>query len=72
MGQLRNVPGIGFVGQPAIVGTVDDVGRMLETYRNRGLTHMSFGLSTYVPDPVKKRRSMELFAKELLPELKKW
>jgi hypothetical protein len=25
-----------------------------------------------VPDPVKKRRSMEVFAKELLPEMKTW
>ena len=40
--------------------------------RGKGLTHLSFGLSTYVPDPVKKRRSMELFAKELLPEVKTW
>ena len=44
----------------------------LEAYRGKALTHLSFGLSTYIPDPVKKRRSMELFAKALLPEVKAW
>ena len=58
--------------QALLIGTVDDVARGLEAYRGQGLTHLSFGLSTYVPDPVKKRRSMELFAKELLPEVKTW
>ena len=58
--------------QTLLIGTVDDVARGLEAYRGQGLTHLSFGLSTYVPDPVKKRRSMELFAKELLPEVKTW
>jgi alkanesulfonate monooxygenase SsuD/methylene tetrahydromethanopterin reductase-like flavin-dependent oxidoreductase (luciferase family) len=43
-----------------------------ERGRGKGLTHLSFGLSTYVPDPVKKRRAMEVFAKELLPEVKTW
>jgi len=52
--------------------TADDVARGLQAYRGKGLTHLSFGLSTYVPDPVKKRRSMEVSAKELLPEVKTW
>jgi alkanesulfonate monooxygenase SsuD/methylene tetrahydromethanopterin reductase-like flavin-dependent oxidoreductase (luciferase family) len=58
--------------QALLIGTVDEVARGLEAYRGKGLTHLSFGLSTYVPDPVKKRRSMELFAKTLLPEMKLW
>jgi len=58
--------------QALLIGTVDDVARGLQAYRGKGLTHLSFGLSTYVPDPVKKRRSMEVFAKELLPEVKTW
>jgi alkanesulfonate monooxygenase SsuD/methylene tetrahydromethanopterin reductase-like flavin-dependent oxidoreductase (luciferase family) len=58
--------------QALLIGTVEDVARGLQAYRGQGLTHLSFGLSTYVPDPVKKRRSMEVFAKELLPEVKTW
>jgi alkanesulfonate monooxygenase SsuD/methylene tetrahydromethanopterin reductase-like flavin-dependent oxidoreductase (luciferase family) len=66
------VPGIGHGGTPFIVGTPEEVMRMLEAYRDRGLTHLSLNFHQPGQDSGTVRRSMHLFAKELMPAIKAW
>jgi alkanesulfonate monooxygenase SsuD/methylene tetrahydromethanopterin reductase-like flavin-dependent oxidoreductase (luciferase family) len=72
VGQFRDVPGIGHGGQPFMIGTPDAVMRMLEAYRLRRLTHLSLNFHQPGQDAATVCRSMKLFAKELLPEIRKW
>ena len=72
VGEFRQVPRIGHGGQPFAVGTPDDVMRMLEDYRGRQLTHLSLNLHQPGQDSASVRRSMQLFARELMPALKAW
>ena len=46
--------------------------RMLEAYRLRQLTHLSLNFHQPGQDTATVGRSMKLFAKELLPEIRKW
>ena len=57
--------------QALLIGAVDDVARGLRAYRGKGCVPV-FGAFDLCAGPVKKRRSMEVFAKELLPEKKTW
>src|SRR5207249_3290478 len=59
-------------GQPFAVGTPDEVMRSLEAYRGRQLTHLSLNLHQPGQDSASVRRSMRLFARELMPVLKAW
>ena len=72
VGEFRNVPGIGHRGTPFVVGTPDEVGRALETYRDKRLTHLS--LNFHQPGMATKavRCSMTMFARELMPSVKTW
>lgn len=72
VGGLRQVPGIGHGGQPFAVGTPDEVLRMLEDYGGKGLTHLSLNLHQPGQDSASVRRSMRLFAHELMPVVKQW
>lgn len=72
VGEFRRVPEIGHGGQPFAVGTPDEVLRALEAYRGRDLTHLSLNLHQPGQDNASVRRSMRLFAKEIMPVLKAW
>jgi alkanesulfonate monooxygenase SsuD/methylene tetrahydromethanopterin reductase-like flavin-dependent oxidoreductase (luciferase family) len=72
VGRFRNVPGIGHRGTPFVVGTPDEVGRTLEAYRDKRLTHLSLNFHQPGMDTKAVRRSMAMFAKELMPTVKVW
>jgi alkanesulfonate monooxygenase SsuD/methylene tetrahydromethanopterin reductase-like flavin-dependent oxidoreductase (luciferase family) len=72
VGEFRNVPGIGHRGSPFVVGTPDEVGRALEAYRNKRLTHLSLNFHQPGMETATVRRSMATFAKELMPTVKAW
>jgi alkanesulfonate monooxygenase SsuD/methylene tetrahydromethanopterin reductase-like flavin-dependent oxidoreductase (luciferase family) len=70
VGELRKT-GTGFF-VPAIVGTPDDAIRMIEAYRSETrVTHMVMWTQLPGLDPRKARRSMELFAKYVIPQFRK-
>jgi alkanesulfonate monooxygenase SsuD/methylene tetrahydromethanopterin reductase-like flavin-dependent oxidoreductase (luciferase family) len=72
VGEFRRVPGIGHGGTPFMVGTPDEVARMLAEYRNRHLTHLSLNFHQPGQDSNAVRRSMQLFADKLMPAVKQW
>ena len=72
LGEFRHVPAIGHGGQPFAVGTPDEVMRALEAYHGRHLTHLSLNLHQPGQDSASVRRSMRLFAREVMPALKAW
>jgi alkanesulfonate monooxygenase SsuD/methylene tetrahydromethanopterin reductase-like flavin-dependent oxidoreductase (luciferase family) len=68
--ELRKVQHLGFF-VPAIIGTPDDAIKMIEAYRNATrVTHLVLGTQLPGLDPNKARRSMELFAKEVMPHFR--
>ena len=72
VGEFRNVPRIGHRGTPFVVGTPDEVGRALETYRDKRLTHLSLNFHQPGMDTKAVRCSMTMFARELMPSVKTW
>ena len=72
IGAFRNVPSIGHRGSPFVVGTPDEVSRALAAYRDRKLTHLSLNFHQPGMDTNVVRRSMAMFAKELMPAVKAW
>jgi alkanesulfonate monooxygenase SsuD/methylene tetrahydromethanopterin reductase-like flavin-dependent oxidoreductase (luciferase family) len=72
VGEFRNVPGIGHRGSPFLVGTPDEVGPALVQYRDKRLTHLSLNFHQPGMDTNAVRRSMEMFARELMPSVKTW
>jgi alkanesulfonate monooxygenase SsuD/methylene tetrahydromethanopterin reductase-like flavin-dependent oxidoreductase (luciferase family) len=72
IGEFRHVPEIGHGGAPFAVGTPDDVMRALSQFRDRQLTHLSLNLHQPGQDSPSVRRSMRIFARELMPVLKAW
>ncbi len=72
VGEFRHVPGIGHGGQAFAVGTPDDVMRELGMYRDKQLTHLSLNLHQPGQDSSGVRRSMRIFANEVMPTLKAW
>ena len=71
-GEFRNVPDIGHRGTPFLVGTPEEVGRALGQYRDKRLTHLSLNFHHPGMDTSAVRRSMEMFARELMPSVKTW
>lgn len=56
---------------PAIIGTPDDAIRMIDDYRKETrVTHMVLGMQLPGLDACKVRRSMELFAKYVMPHFR--
>ena len=72
VGAFRDVPGIGHGGTPFMVGTPDEVMRMLGQFRDKHLTHLSLNFHQPGQDSGAVRRSVQLFAKELMPAVKRW
>ena len=72
VGEFRNVPGIGHRGTAFVVGTPDEVGRVLAIYRDKRLTHISLNFHQPGMETSAVRHSMEMFAKELMPAVKAW
>ena len=72
VGEFRNVPGIGHRGTPFLVGTPAEVGRALASYRDKRLTHLSLNFHHPGMETSAVRRSMEMFASELMPSVKTW
>jgi alkanesulfonate monooxygenase SsuD/methylene tetrahydromethanopterin reductase-like flavin-dependent oxidoreductase (luciferase family) len=72
VGEFRAVSGIGHRGTPFLVGTPDEVGQALAAYRGRRLTNLclNFHQPGMATDAV--RRSMEMFARELMPAIREW
>ena len=73
LGEFRRTPNIGFVGMPFMVGTVADVGERLRALLYKApLDEM--GLYFHAPGiPVESvKKSMTLFAKHILPDIKDW
>jgi len=66
------VPGIGHRGSQFVVGTPEEVGRALTAYRDKRLTHLSLNFHQPGMDTNAVRRSMETFARELMPSVKTW
>ena len=55
-------------GEQAMVGTPEDVREMIADYRQRGrITHLVMGMALSGLAPHLIRRSMELFAKDVIP-----
>ncbi|MGH7916859.1 MAG: LLM class flavin-dependent oxidoreductase [Candidatus Binataceae bacterium] len=72
VGQLRHTDTAKFFGETLIVGTPDHALQMIRNYRARTrFTHLV--MATVLPGvaPQKIRASMELFAKEVMPQLRK-
>ena len=70
-GEMRNTPGLSFFQAPMAMGSPDDVVRDLEQYREAGrVTHLVMWMQLPGMPAHKARRSMELFAKEVMPRLR--
>ena len=72
VGAFRHVPGIGHNGTPFLVGTCEEVAEALAAYRDRQLTHLSLNFHHPGMATEAVRRSMDLFARELMPAIKSW
>ena len=72
LGAFRQMPGIGHGGMPFMVGTPDEVHCMLAELRKWRLTHLSLNLHQPGQDSQSVRRSMRLFANELMPSIRAW
>jgi alkanesulfonate monooxygenase SsuD/methylene tetrahydromethanopterin reductase-like flavin-dependent oxidoreductase (luciferase family) len=72
VGEFRRAMRTGRPSTPFIVGTPEDALEQLSQFRGRGVTHL--GLNFHHPgmDTVAVRRSMELYAKEMMPEIRRW
>ena len=55
-----------------MVGTADEVARMLAEYRDRHLTHLSLNFHQPGQDSGAVRRSVQLFADKLMPAITQW
>ncbi len=68
--ELRNVRDVGFF-VPVIVGTPEDAVRALEAYfKETRVTHMTLWMHLPGLESRKVKRSMELFAKEVMPHFR--
>lgn len=72
VGKLRHSETAALFGEPLIIGTPDDAIRMIEDYESRTrFTHLVVAMALPGADPRKVRRSMELFAKEVMPHFRR-
>ena len=72
LGELRNTPGAGIFGQPFAVGTPDDVLQAISKHRNEDIEEMVIQFNHPGMAAEHVRSSMELFARELMPEVSTW
>lgn len=72
IGKLRSSDTANLFGEPLIIGTPDDAIRMIEDYQKRTrFTHLVMATALPGVDSKKVLKSMELFAKEVLPHFRK-
>ena len=72
-GEFRRTPNIGFAGMPFFVGTVDEIGERLRAmFHQAPLDEMA--LYFHLPGiPIASvKKSMTLFARHILPDLRSW
>jgi len=68
VGKLRTSDTTRLFGEPLIIGTPDDAIRMIEDYQQRTrFTHLVMAMPLPGVAPRKIQKSMELFAKEVMP-----
>jgi alkanesulfonate monooxygenase SsuD/methylene tetrahydromethanopterin reductase-like flavin-dependent oxidoreductase (luciferase family) len=68
VGKLRMTDTARLFGEPLIIGTPDDAIRMIEDYQRRTrFTHLVMMMPLPGVDPRKIQKSMELFAREVMP-----
>lgn len=72
VGELRNAPDAGIFGQPFAVGTPDDVLEGISRHKDQDIDEMVIQFNHPGMQAEHVRTSMELFARELLPEVAKW
>lgn len=71
VGALRHADTGKLFGEPFIIGTPDDVIRMIEEYQQcTRFTHLVMATALPGVDPHKVRESLELFAKEVIPHFR--
>lgn len=72
VGKLRHSETAGLFGEPLIIGTPEDAIRMIEDYQKRSrFTHLVMATALPGIDHRKVLRSLELFAKEVMPHFRK-
>lgn len=72
VGKLRESDTAQLFGEPLIIGTPDDAIRMIEDYQQRTrFTHLVMAMPLPGVDARKVQKSMELFAKEVMPYFRK-
>ncbi len=72
VGELRRTPNAGIYSVPFAIGTVDDVMRALSAYRDEPLEELGIQFQHPGVDAKITQRSMRVFAREILPEIRKW
>jgi alkanesulfonate monooxygenase SsuD/methylene tetrahydromethanopterin reductase-like flavin-dependent oxidoreductase (luciferase family) len=72
VGEMRDTPGAGIFGQPFAVGTPDDVLEGISKHKNEDIDEMVIQFNHPGMPPEYVRSSMELFARELMPEVNTW
>jgi len=71
VGELRHVKDLSFFQAPLIVGTPDDAIQEIKRYSaETRVTHLVMWMQMAGLDPKKSQRSMELFAKEVMPHFR--
>jgi alkanesulfonate monooxygenase SsuD/methylene tetrahydromethanopterin reductase-like flavin-dependent oxidoreductase (luciferase family) len=70
-GEMRKTHGLTFFQAPLVVGSPEDVAHELERYGNEGrVTHLVMWMQLPGMPAQKARRSMQLFANEVMPRFK--
>jgi len=72
VGELRRTPNAGIYGVPFAVGTPEDVLRGLAIYRDEPLEQLALQFHAPGMNVEHVRRSMRDFAREIMPEIRKW
>ena len=72
VGKLRHSETASLFGEALIIGTPDEAIEMIEDYQSRTrFTHLVMAMALPSVDPRKVRRSMGLFAKEVMPHFRR-
>ncbi|HZO82151.1 MAG TPA: LLM class flavin-dependent oxidoreductase [Candidatus Binataceae bacterium] len=70
-GEMRKTPGLSFFQAPLAIGTPDDVASEIERYQKETrVSHLVMWMQMPGMPARKARRSMELFAKEVMPRFR--
>jgi alkanesulfonate monooxygenase SsuD/methylene tetrahydromethanopterin reductase-like flavin-dependent oxidoreductase (luciferase family) len=72
VGELRRTPNAGIYGVPFAVGTPEDVLEGLSIYQNEPLDQLALQFHAPGMNIEHVKRSLRVFARELMPEIRKW